>query len=397
MATRKKKEEVIDNPFLLPAKMEDVGTTRRKRLIESGIKYLQDICMRSPQDLHRISNLDLDICEKIWMSARKELGEIGDIRPGKMSAKELYLYQQSTPTLKSNCEAFDILFGGEGPKRGTLTEIYGAFGSGKSQYLFTMTVEALNQGLGVLFVDCEETFTEGDGMKRLIEIAVARGYLKKDDVDSHMKFIEKLEIEGATNPTEAQYVMNHLSTIMIEKDIKLVLVDGAIGLFRKAYHGRAELSVRQDHLKDLMTMVGSLPTYFNCWAIMTNQVQADPGVFFGDPTKPIGGNVVGHEATYRLYVKVLSDQKWSAKMIDSPHHAKQAITFQLGRKGVQDHEEELKKYKKARDEIEEKERKELEGEEEKDLIKEDKEEINMDDIAMESTEALIKKDLLLDD
>ncbi len=399
---RKKKEEPEEHRYSIKSIMTGTaGTTRMKRFTEGGIKYLQDICMRAPQDLHRISNLDLVDCEKIWMQARKQLDEIGEIRPSKMSSKELYVYQKNTPTLKSNCEAFDILFGGEGPKRGTLTEIYGAFGSGKSQYLFTMVVEALNQGLPALFIDCEDTFTEGDGMKRLIEIAVAKGYVKKGDEDAHMDFIEKLEVESASNHTEAQYILDHLSEILVEKEIKLVVLDGAIGLFRKAYHGRGELSVRQDHLKDLMTMIGSIPVYFNCWAIMTNQVQADPSVFFGDPTKPIGGNVVGHEATYRLYVKIMSDQKWSAKMVDSPHHAKQAITFRLGRKGVEDHEEELKKYKKAAAEVEEKEQKALDklNGVEPEILGEGPDGLpdpptNKGEDIIESTQALINKDLL---
>lgn len=398
MPTKKKIKEP-ESPYGIESIMTGrAGSTRMKRFTEGGIKYLQDICMRSPQDLHRISNLELDVCEVIWMDARKALDKVGEIRPSKMSPKELYQYQKNTPSLKSNCEAFDILFGGEGPKRGTLTEIYGAFGSGKSQYLFTMTVEALNQGLPVLFIDCEDTFTEGDGMKRLLEIAVSKGYIQKDDEDAHMDFIDKLEIESASNSTEAKYIVAHMSDVLIEKQIRLVILDGAIGLFRKNFHGRAELSVRQDYLKDLMSMIGSIPTYFNCWAIITNQVQADPGVFFGDPTKPIGGNIVGHEATYRVYVRVLSDQKWSVKMVDSPHHAKQAITFKLGIKGVQDHPEELKKYKIAQAKIEEDQQKELDKlngvEPTKEEIDEVDKETDMDDVGVESTAALIDDSLL---
>ena len=411
MVAKKKeiKEETKLEKYAL-TKIDGVGSTRMNRLKDFGINCIQDVCMRAPQDLVRIANLDLDKAEEMWMSARKALDEIGEIRSMKMSSKDLYLYQKALPTLASNCEAFDILFGGKGPKRGTLTEIYGAFGSGKSQYLFTMTVEALNKGLAVLFIDCEDTFTGGDGMDRLIEIAVAKGYLDKNDEEAQMIFIEKLEIEGATNSTEAKYVLNHISNIMIEKEIKLIIMDGAIGLFRKDFHGRGELSVRQDYLKDLMSMIGSVPLFFDCWAIMSNQVQTDPGVFFGDPTKPIGGNVVGHEATYRMYVKVLSDQKWQAKMVDSPHHAKQAITFRLGKKGVEDHVEELEKYKKALAKIEKEEAEKEAGglDVEKVEIKDpevtvekidpqvQKERDIIIDNITEDTQGLIKKDLLLE-
>lgn len=389
MTKKKKVEDTPESKYAL-TKIEGVGPTRMKRLNDFGINYIQDICMRAPQDLVRIANLELDKAEEMWMNARKALDDIGEVRPMKMSSKDLFMYQKALPCLPSQCEAFDILFGGKGPKRGTLTEIYGAFGSGKSQYLFVMTVEALNKGLSVLFIDCENTFTGGDGIKRLLEIASARGYIEKDNEEEELKFIEKLEIETATNSTEAKYIVNHTSKIMIEKQIKLVILDGAIGLFRRDFHGRAELSVRQDYLKDLMSMIGSLPLFFDCWAMMSNQVQTDPGVFFGDPTKPIGGNIVGHEATYRVYVRVLSDQKWQVKMVDSPHHAKQAITFKLGKKGVEDHEEELAKYKKSLAKLEE---------ENTDLSQLDSgldTRKNKGDDVIENTQGLIKKDLLLD-
>ena len=36
---------------------------------------------------------------------------------------------------------------------------------------------------------------------------------------------------------------------------------------------------------------------------VTNQVSAKPDAFFGDPTRPIGGNIVGHAATFRIYLE----------------------------------------------------------------------------------------------
>ena len=69
---------------------------------------------------------------------------------------------------------------------------------------------------------------------------------------------------------------------------------------------------------------------------------ASPDVFFGDPTRPIGGNVVAHTSTYRIYFKK-SGKNRIARMVDSPHHPEQEIIFGLGEAGVIDPDSETKK------------------------------------------------------
>ncbi len=44
---------------------------------------------------------------------------------------------------------------------------------------------------------------------------------------------------------------------------------------------------------------------------------SSPDQMFGDPTKPVGGNVVAHTSTYRVYLKK-SGKKRIARMVDSP-------------------------------------------------------------------------------
>jgi len=69
---------------------------------------------------------------------------------------------------------------------------------------------------------------------------------------------------------------------------------------------------------------------------------ASPDVFFGDPTRPIGGNVVAHTSTYRIYFKK-SGKKRIARMVDSPHHPEQEVIFTLGEAGVLDPDSDTKK------------------------------------------------------
>ena len=92
-------------------------------------------------------------------------------------------------------------------------------------------------------------------------------------------------------------------------------------------------------------MLSRIAETYNCAAIATNQVMASPDVFFGDPTRPIGGNVVAHTSTYRIYFKK-SGKKRIARMVDSPHHPEEEVIFALGEAGVMDLEDTEKKTTK---------------------------------------------------
>ena len=92
-------------------------------------------------------------------------------------------------------------------------------------------------------------------------------------------------------------ILEEAGTLIKESNIKLIVADSAVGLFRSEYLGRGTLSVRQQKLNRFVHTLVRLAETYNCAAIATNQVMASPDVFFGDPTRPIGGNVVAHTST----------------------------------------------------------------------------------------------------
>ena len=127
-----------------------------------------------------------------------------------------------------------------------------------------------------------------------------------------------------------------------ENNVKLLIVDSAVGLFRAEYLGRGTLAIRQQRLNKFVHLLVRIAEVYNCAALATNQVMASPDVFFGDPTRPIGGNVVAHTSTYRIYFKK-SGKKRIARMVDSPHHPEQEVIFALGEAGVIDPDSDTKK------------------------------------------------------
>ncbi|HID73689.1 MAG TPA: DNA repair and recombination protein RadA, partial [Thermoplasmata archaeon] len=74
----------------------------------------------------------------------------------------------------------------------------------------------------------------------------------------------------------------------------------------------------------------------NACVAVTNQVQAKPDMFFGDPTKPIGGHIVGHTATFRIYLRKSKGGKRIARLIDSPNLPEGEAVFTVSEDGIRD-------------------------------------------------------------
>ena len=85
-----------------------------------------------------------------------------------------------------------------------------------------------------------------------------------------------------------------------------------------------------------MSDIKRLAKRHNVAIYLTNQVMADPGQMFGDPIKPIGGNVYAHKLDYRIYLKRGKNNTRVAKLIKSRDLEDGEAPFQVTDKGVCD-------------------------------------------------------------
>jgi len=76
----------------------------------------------------------------------------------------------------------------------------------------------------------------------------------------------------------------------------------------------------------------------NLAVYVTNQVMSNPAQLFGDPTTAIGGNIVGHASTYRMYLRRGKKDSRVAKLIDSPDLPDNETVFFLTDAGIRDGE-----------------------------------------------------------
>jgi DNA repair protein RadA len=107
-------------------------------------------------------------------------------------------------------------------------------------------------------------------------------------------------------------------------------------LFRTEDCGRGALAERQQKLGRHIAGLHRVAELNDLAVFLTNQVQAKPDVFFGDPTKPVGGHVLGHAMTARVYLRKSKGNTRTAKVVDHPGLPPESATFQITEAGIRD-------------------------------------------------------------
>jgi len=70
--------------------------------------------------------------------------------------------------------------------------------------------------------------------------------------------------------------------------------------------------------------------------VITNQVISSPDVFFGNPQRPAGGNIIAHASTYRFWIRKGREGKRIVKVLDSPYHPESEAIFTITENGIID-------------------------------------------------------------
>jgi DNA repair protein RadA len=306
--------------------LKGVGSVTQKKLETFGVTSLIDLCIRGSQEIKEITGVAKPTCDNWVFQSQKLLEENNMIRRSDMSTVDLWEYQKSYPVIATKCIEVDNLIDG-GVRPEATYEVYGEFGAGKTQFCNSLAVESIHDGNNVIWIDCEDTFKPN----RIAGILKAREYAEDDE--GCIEYLNRITYLYCPNTEQLMGTINGLSKILDAKKPKLVILDGAIGQFREEYLGRGTLAERQMQIARLMSHIKNISFYFRCAVVFTNQVQSDPSMMFGDPIKPIGGNIVAHASGYRLYFKK-SGKKRLARMVDSPEHAMADAEYILTAKGI---------------------------------------------------------------
>ncbi|MDG5777929.1 DNA repair and recombination protein RadA [Haloarculaceae archaeon H-GB2-1] len=320
-----------------------VGPATAEKLQENGFDSYQGIAVASPGELSNTADIGESSAADI-INAARDAADIGGFETGATVLER----REQIGKLTWNVDEVDELLGG-GVETQSITEVYGEFGAGKSQVTHQLAVNvqlpAEYGGLegSAIFVDSEDTFRPEriDDMVRglpdeTLEAAMELHELVEEgEADAGDEDLLEALVESVLDKIHVAKAFNSNHQILLAEKaqelasgsqdddfpVRLLCVDSLTAHFRAEYVGRGELAERQQklnkHLHDLMR-VGDLN---NTAVVVTNQVASNPDSFFGDPTQPIGGNILGHTSTFRIYLRKSKGNKRIVKLVDAPNLA----------------------------------------------------------------------------
>ncbi|XP_046456960.1 DNA repair protein RAD51 homolog A-like [Daphnia pulex] len=325
-------EALEQTVFSAISKLEGNGISGAdiKKLQEAGYHTVESVAYVPKKTLMTIKGVSEAKADKIIAEAQKM------VPMGFSTATEYHQKRAELVQVTTGSKELDKLLGG-GIETGSITEIFGEFRTGKTQLCLTLAVTCqlpIDSGGAegkCLYIDTEGTFRP----ERLLAVAERYGLSGSDVLDN-------VACARAFNTDHQSQLLIQASAMMADSRYALLIVDSATALYRTDYSGRGELSARQMHLARFLRMLLRLADEFGVAVVITNQVVAQvdgAAMFAADPKKPIGGNIMAHASTTRLYLRKGRGETRICKIYDSPCLPESEAMFAILPDGIGDSKE----------------------------------------------------------
>ncbi|OAQ53216.1 DNA repair and recombination protein RadA [Natrinema mahii] len=316
-----------------------VGPATADKLHDAGFDSFQSLAVASPSELSNTADVGDSTAADI-VNAARDAADVGGFETGSTVLER----RNEIGKLSWHIDEVDDLLGG-GIETQSITEVYGEFGAGKSQVTHQMAVNVqLPKEVGglhgsAIFVDSEDTFRPEriDDMVRGLSDEAINATLEDREIEGSADdeeavdalvedVLEKIHVAKAFNSNHQMLLAEKAKELASEHEdseypVRLLCVDSLTAHFRAEYVGRGELADRQQKLNKHLHDLDKVGNLYNCAVIVTNQVASNPDSFFGDPTQPIGGNILGHKSTFRMYLRKSKGDKRIVRLVDAPNLA----------------------------------------------------------------------------
>ncbi len=305
--------------------LNGVGPATAEKLREAGYTDLMSLAVATPDSVAEATEIGANVAQKIIAAAREAV-DVGGFETGDVILER----RKSVAKLTTCSKAFDELLGG-GLETQAITECFGEFGSGKSQLAHQLAVNVTRGedegGLDgdTVWIDTESTFRP----ERIRQMSEAL------ELDPEA-ILKRIHVARAFNSHHQMLLMEKANEMTKDYPVRLVVIDSLTAHFRAEYIGRGVLAERQQLLNKHIHELMRFGDVHNAAIYVTNQVAAKPDAFFGDPTRPIGGHIVGHSATFRVYLRKSKGGKRIARLIDSPNMPEAEAVFTVSEEGIRD-------------------------------------------------------------
>ncbi|MBD3203992.1 DNA repair and recombination protein RadA [Candidatus Woesearchaeota archaeon] len=320
--TKKQDNETKEEEEISIMDLPGVGAATAEKLETSGYGDLMSIAVATPGQLVEASGIGETTARKIISAARNSL------EMGFESGDDILKKRQNVMKIKLGCDNINKLLGG-GFETGAITECFGEYGSGKTQIAHVLPVRLYKQDPSAtsVFIDTENTFRP----ERIVELAKGAGVDPK-------KVLKQIKVARAYNSDHQMLLAEKVTDLINKKNlnVRLVIVDSLTSHFRAEFVGRGTLAERQQKLNQHMHVLLRISDSHQICVYVTNQVMSRPDVFFGDPTAAIGGHIVAHSSTFRIYLRKGKKGSRVAKLVDSPNLPEGSTPFYIETDGLKD-------------------------------------------------------------
>ena len=291
-----------DNSFSIDV-LKDISFTVIALLKKSGFLSLKDLVVCGPFELSSQTGIDIDDSFLIYNQALAALEQNGIIEKRFIPATTLYHKRKNIGKISTGSKNFDFLLGG-GIETKSITEVCGEYGTGKTQLCHTACVtvqqDYSNGGLkgNALYVDTENTFRP----ERIETISKLR------KLDS-FKILDNVVVAKAYSSSHHELILSEAGKVIDSHNIKLLIIDSIISLYRSEFIGLSALSERQQRLNKLVHTVMRIAETFEIAVLLTNQVTSSPdSMFSGNSFKAAGGNVMAHSRYIQNFFETVGEK-----------------------------------------------------------------------------------------
>jgi len=320
--SKKKGDEKVPELIDLPG----VGPGAVAKLEAAGIYDLMGLAVLTPPQLAEAAGMGEAAARKAIQAARQMMNL------GFSDGLEYMKKREEILHITTGSKNLDNLLGGRGIESKAITEAFGSFGSGKTQLALSLAVGVqLPEEKGgcsgkAVYIDTEGTFRP----ERIRQFAEGIGA-------NPDKVLKNILVARAFNSDHQMLLLDKVAELIRDGEpIKLMIIDSLTAHFRAEFSGRGQLADRQQRLNRYLHNLHKLADQHNLAVYVTNQVMSDPAQLFGDPTKAIGGNIVGHACTFRMYIRRGKKDSRVVKLIDSPNLPDNETVFMIETDGFKD-------------------------------------------------------------
>jgi DNA repair protein RadA len=302
-----------------------VGEATAAKLRESGYSSIESIAVATITELCETAELGETQAKKI-IEAAKKMTDIGAF----LTADQVWERRQAVGRITTGSKQLDALLG-NGVETRAVTEAFGEFGAGKSQLGHQLCINVQlppeQGGLSAkaVFIDTENTFRP----ERIIQMAKAVGL-------DPQQALKNILVARSYNTDQQLLIAEKAEEIIPNEGARLLVVDSLTSHFRAEFVGRGTLAERQQKLARHLLTLHRIADVHDVAIFVTNQVQARPDLFFGDPTRPVGGHILAHSATTRVYFRKSKGGRRIARVVDSPNLPEAESVFVISEDGIRD-------------------------------------------------------------